>query len=389
MKHAVWRKFPVAWVLAAAFFVLFSGGTPEELFSVQLLEEHAPRGEQLNITLSCPDYADKVGTFYGTLTYDPAVVTLESVQSEPNASADRLFHESSDGEVRTLYVMPETAGDPPSSAVLCMYRFSVNDDAPEGAAQFAFSIKQALTLAGDTLPDAAWVLPYTVDAAPDSEAALLELAPSAGELSPSFSPQQYDYALTVPFEVTALEFSAQAEDGATWKVNRKNLGAGGSTTEFRITVTAEDASTKAVYRVQVHRDEKETAVTSAAQSETTPKPTSTPRPTATPKPTNTPKPTATPKPSKTPKPTKTPKPSAAAKPTQTPKPSAGSEGEEGTAYTVVYRDTEKGWWLLLLCPLAVVAAQAAFAPLLQRAEKDRQNHHAEQMDDEDDEIDDA
>ena len=46
-------------------------------------------------------------------------------------------------------------------------------------------------------------------------------------------------------------------EGATYRVNRKNLGAGGSDTLFRITVTAEDGETKNEYQVTVHRQEKE------------------------------------------------------------------------------------------------------------------------------------
>ena len=48
----------------------------------------------------------------------------------------------------------------------------------------------------------------------------------------------------MPFEVTTMTFTAEAPEGATYRVNRKNLGAGGSDTLFRITVTAEDGETK-------------------------------------------------------------------------------------------------------------------------------------------------
>ena len=60
----------------------------------------------------------------------------------------------------------------------------------------------------------------------------------------------------MPFEVTTMTFTAEVPEGATYRVNRKNLGAGGSDTLFRITVTAEDGETKNEYHVTVHRRRK-------------------------------------------------------------------------------------------------------------------------------------
>ncbi len=135
------------------------------------------------------------------------------------------------------------------------------------------------------------------------DAALLSLEPDTGSLDPAFSPDVLDYAMTVPYSVTSLTFQATAAEGASWKVNRKNLGAGGSDTEFLFTVTAEDKETKQVYRVMVHREEKVKATASpsastntsasnsiasstkaAAAATKTPSPTSTPRPSASPSP---------------------------------------------------------------------------------------------------------
>ena len=65
-----------------------------------------------------------------------------------------------------------------------------------------------------------------------------------------------------------MTFDAEASEGAGYRVNRKNLGAGGSDTLFTITVTAEDGETKNIYQVTVHRGEKETSVS----ADSTPKP---------------------------------------------------------------------------------------------------------------------
>ena len=91
----------------------------------------------------------------------------------------------------------------------------------------------------------------------NGDASLLSLTPATGTLTPAFDPEIYQYNLTVPFEVTTMTFTAEVPEGATYRVNRKNLGAGGSDTLFRITVTAEDGETKNEYHVTVHRQEKE------------------------------------------------------------------------------------------------------------------------------------
>ena len=91
----------------------------------------------------------------------------------------------------------------------------------------------------------------------NDNAKLLSLVPASGTLTPAFDPDRLEYTLTVPFEVTTMTFTAETAEGAAYRVNRKNLGAGGSDTLFEITVTAEDGETRQVYEVIVHRGEKE------------------------------------------------------------------------------------------------------------------------------------
>ena len=89
-----------------------------------------------------------------------------------------------------------------------------------------------------------------------TDARLLSLTPATGTLNPAFDPEVLSYTLTVPYEVTTMTFEAQPVEGASYRVNRKNLGSGGSDTLFTITVTAADGETKTVYQVTVHREEK-------------------------------------------------------------------------------------------------------------------------------------
>ena len=98
-----------------------------------------------------------------------------------------------------------------------------------------------------------------------SDARLLSLTPAIGDLSPAFSPEQLEYSMSVPYEIASLTFTAEAAEGATFWVNRKNLGSGGETVEFRITVTAKDGKTKQIYRISVYRREKETSQSQESQ----------------------------------------------------------------------------------------------------------------------------
>ncbi|MBQ6856810.1 MAG: cadherin-like beta sandwich domain-containing protein, partial [Lachnospiraceae bacterium] len=94
----------------------------------------------------------------------------------------------------------------------------------------------------------------------------LVLTPPVGELKPAFDPNIYEYTLEVPFTYQSLEWDAIPCDDAAVRVNRKNLGAGGSTTDFFFTVTASDNKTKAIYTVHVTRLKKG----SATAQQTTP-----------------------------------------------------------------------------------------------------------------------
>ena len=105
--------------------------------------------------------------------------------------------------------------------------------------------------------------PQTLEAAPafqpapSSNSALLSLLPPEGALSPAFDPDIFDYTLEVPHACASLVFDAVPADGAGVRVNRKNLGAAGSTTVFEFTVTAADGKTKSTYTVAVTRLKKD------------------------------------------------------------------------------------------------------------------------------------
>lgn len=76
-------------------------------------------------------------------------------------------------------------------------------------------------------------------------------SPSGTALTPAFSPDIYQYALTVPSDVSEVTFDYAAKSGVAVEINRTKLQNTGDTT---ILLTAEDAAgAETVYRVIVHR----------------------------------------------------------------------------------------------------------------------------------------
>ena len=284
-------------------------------FFVSLSKEEGGAGEMIGLTVSYDGSLGEIGAFHARILFDPRAAEYRSVSKSAALSDAYTVTQTADGVIDLVYVQKGQETPVSEAGELFTCRFKIADDVYGVDTQFHCSLRQIVSPDGVDLGDLENTLNFSISPAPSEEATLLSLIPSAGELIPDFSPNQFDYSLSVPFEVTSLTFTAEAAEGAEWKVNRKSLGAGGSDTQFVLTVTAEDGKTQAVYRVTAHREEKGSATA-------TPKPTATAKPTATPKAaaasTKTPKPTATPKATKTPKPTATPKNASTETPAEAP-----------------------------------------------------------------------
>ncbi len=248
-------------------------------FSVSLSEGEGKPGDAVEAALFY-EGAGEVGAFFVQVEFDPAVFEYVRVgEAAPlrEAYSGTLAQEDQISSVYTVKLREECLSSPGETFT---YHFRVKEGADPGQAAFSLSVYDAVDPDGQSLgAGESWELPYTVLPPPSGDAALRSLTPAAGELAPPFSPDCFQYALSVPFETAALTFTAEPAEGAVCKVNRKNLGAGGSDTLFLVTVTAEDGKTRNVYRVTVHRGEK---------------PSPTPGPAPSPKPENTPKPKQTP-----------------------------------------------------------------------------------------------
>lgn len=252
-------------------------------FSTRLSQTRGREGDTVDLTLSYDGSQGEVGAFLVRVEYDPKAFQYRRTKTAPVIRDSYSLTECTGDSLGSGYTMKSRESCLTSPGEVFTYRFQVLEGAPQEEAPFSISVYQTVSPDGKALPGLEETLSCTVLPPPSEEAYLSSLTPDAGTLEPAFSPEWFDYELTVPFSVASLTFSAEPAEGAVCKVNRKNLGAGGSDTEFLLTVTAEDRETKNVYRVTAHREEK----------------------TASPKPSPTPKATAAPDSKETPKPQKT------------------------------------------------------------------------------------
>ena len=85
-----------------------------------------------------------------------------------------------------------------------------------------------------------------------SDASLSELTPSAGQLSPAFSPEITEYAVYVPYETTKISLSATARDSKALGVTQPDASLKEGDNLLTVTCTAEDGTTRD-YTVHVVR----------------------------------------------------------------------------------------------------------------------------------------
>lgn len=254
MGH-VQKLSTLLFVLALA--LLWGGSVRAASFSASLSVEEGRPGTQVEARFFYNGTLSGVAALRIRLEYDPEVLRFQEVQYGDQLEKGETATKNEDGVLSTVVTLPgeETSLD---IGDLLVCSFLVRGDAPLEKTLLRASVFQVVDGNSEPVQEgmetelALHVLPP-----PSTDARLLSLVPETGQLTPAFHPEVLEYRLSVPFEVTSMTFAAQPAEGASCRVNRESLGAGGSDTLFRITVTAEDGETQRVYQVTVHRQEKE------------------------------------------------------------------------------------------------------------------------------------
>ncbi len=239
-------------VAAVSAPAVFAAQVPELLLLPQT--EKAERGKSYRTDLQFrSDSETALSAFRLKITYDPSYMTLTDVERPEGTDAADFRSNAGEGEATAVFASAEHLVSL-ADGLCCTLVFTVKEDAAVGSA--------AVTAVLDQLVDSNLrPMEETITAAASvpmarllsGEALLRSLVPSSGSLTPSFSPDITEYTLTVPHDVKQLTFTAEAESGAAYRVNRKNLGAAGTSTTFIVKVTAENKQAVTEYVITAAR----------------------------------------------------------------------------------------------------------------------------------------
>ena len=250
-------RFALSLLCWTLLFSLWGAAAQAAGFAPALTVEEGRPGGVVEVAFPYDGSLGEVAAFRAQVEYDPTVLEYLRPTYGESVQAGTVTTQNTPGKVASVYTAP--AGGPYLAAEdAIIYRFRILESAAPGLATVFVSVFELSTPEPAAIPEDVDVsLSFQVLEPPSSDARLLSLAPDHGQLQPAFDPDVFAYTMTVPYEVEAITFTAEPVPGAACRVNRKNLGSGGSDTLFRITVTAEDGETKNEYHVTVHRQEKE------------------------------------------------------------------------------------------------------------------------------------
>ena len=250
-------RFALSLLCWTLLFSLWGAAAQAAGFAPALTVEEGRPGGVVEVAFPYDGSLGEVAAFRTQVEYDPTVLEYLRPTYGESVQAGTVTTQNTPGKVASVYTAP--AGGPYLAAEdAIIYRFRILESAAPGLATVFASAFELSTPEPAAIPEDVDVsLSFQVLEPPSSDARLLSLAPDHGQLQPAFDPDVFAYTMTVPYEVEDVTFTAEPVPGAACRVNRKNLGSGGSDTLFRITVTAEDGETRQVYTVTVHRSEKE------------------------------------------------------------------------------------------------------------------------------------
>lgn len=230
--------------------------------------KEALRGKKLRITASWHSIGDRrsLSAFRLQLSYDENYLTLTDIEPADTMNTGDFRSNLTEAGAIFVYASAKHA-IPLADGTCCTFVFTVHEDAAVCSADVTVSADQLVTPDLEKLTNKdSDTISVPMARILSGDALLESLVPSAGELTPNFSPEITEYTLQVPYEVTQLTFDAKPKDNATVRVNRKNLGAAGMPITFILTVTSENGEAKTEYVVTATRGQKSTAGSTGSKS---------------------------------------------------------------------------------------------------------------------------
>ena len=183
----------------------------------------------------------------GTLSYDPAQLTLLSCSGSLSGSWEFVL----DGS-KFLFWDDSMSSPINGSATIFTAKFQVNSSLATGTS-ISVTASNVKLSDGNEETNAGTQTYSAVIAAPLSgDNKLSSLTVSGGAISPAFSPDVTKYTISVPFTVSSLDVTAEANHpNAKVTVSNTQLVAG-ATTNVTVTVTAENGAVQ-TYSIQATR----------------------------------------------------------------------------------------------------------------------------------------
>ena len=267
-KNKLFRVFLIFIITALWLPAISAGGlrafaASDSKMTVSLSTDTVETGDSIEVKVNL-EGSSAVSAFIIEVEY-PSGLTFSS--TERSAGVKNGYAQSFDSGSKISFVYTFKSGVPlsPSENIL-KFRFKVTDGI-KGENQFKVTVKGVLDENGDALiADGSVNLSFTANPEKE-EVKVTKLTPSSGTLNPQFSPENYNYTMSVPYSVESITFDIEFTGEAKATVNRKNLGSGGSTSKFIITITPEEGD-KIIYNVSVTRGEYVRSSTSGSKTAT-------------------------------------------------------------------------------------------------------------------------
>ena len=230
----------------------------EDYFTFTVSKENVLLNDEIRIAVIANELNmnETIAGFRVNVEYDSSKLTLKRVDTSSQVESGTFRYHIAGDTMTGIYVCDGTAA--PQLTGECMTLiFRVNEDAFLGETSVSVQIDQVVDWNAEQLPSVSSLTSiFHITPEFTKEAVLTKLIPNQGTLEPAFDPYIQEYFLQVGPEIEQILFELEAADGGIAKVNRKNLGKQGSTTQFVITVTSSDKRNKSQYTVNVTRGEK-------------------------------------------------------------------------------------------------------------------------------------
>ncbi len=252
-----------------AFFCLFSvkfvqpsmADTMKVTFLLET-DEYAKQGDTFDLKISVNVQGGSISSFDFDMKYNSSLLEYVSYNADYKTSnSDSNIMKLSDGTLRALFAgdpLEQSSFVPSGKTLLYTVKFKVKSGAQIGTASFSMTGIVANNASIQEIPAAnvtAGSTSINIIKLYSDDNTLKSLTVSAGTLSPSFSPAQLSYTVSVPYSVTSITINAGANHSAATVSGDigKALSLDVGTKTFKITVKAQDGTEK-TYTVAVTRE---------------------------------------------------------------------------------------------------------------------------------------